>query len=102
YENVFLIIQAASEDLLDQELEPQEEEEEQQGAGDVCSAPASAVALQKLNSIEEERSKRREGKPNSLDLTFHLLREFLEMAKAEKMAQKALNNKKLLQSIGKK
>ncbi|NXH15569.1 CRF protein, partial [Bucco capensis] len=46
-------------------------------------------------------SKRREGKPNSLDLTFHLLREFLEMSREERLAQKALSNKLLLQSIGK-
>ncbi|NXX84565.1 CRF protein, partial [Urocolius indicus] len=45
--------------------------------------------------------KRREGKPNSLDLTFHLLREFLEMSREERLAQKALSNKLLLQSIGK-
>ncbi|NXI40243.1 CRF protein, partial [Galbula dea] len=46
-------------------------------------------------------SKRRDGKPNSLDLTFHLLREFLEMSREERLAQKALSNKLLLQSIGK-
>ncbi|NXK08354.1 CRF protein, partial [Herpetotheres cachinnans] len=45
--------------------------------------------------------KRRDGKPNSLDLTFHLLREFLEMSREERLAQKALSNKLLLQSIGK-
>ncbi|KAM9371924.1 uncharacterized protein LRP34_008047 [Phaethornis superciliosus] len=44
---------------------------------------------------------RRDGKPNSLDLTFHLLREFLEMSREERLAQKALSNKLLLQSIGK-
>ncbi|NWI70842.1 CRF protein, partial [Todus mexicanus] len=43
----------------------------------------------------------RDGKPNSLDLTFHLLREFLEMSREERLAQKALSNKLLLQSIGK-
>ncbi|XP_075756887.1 urocortin [Pelodiscus sinensis] len=41
------------------------------------------------------------GRPNSLDLTFHLLREFLEMSREERLAQKALSNKLLLQSIGK-
>ncbi|XP_062445261.1 corticoliberin-like [Rhea pennata] len=45
--------------------------------------------------------RRRDGKPNSLDLTFHLLREFLEMSREERLAQKALSNKLLLQSIGK-
>nr|XP_038022262.1 corticoliberin-like [Anas platyrhynchos] len=48
-----------------------------------------------------QAGKRREGKPNSLDLTFHLLREFLEMSREERLAQKALSNKLLLQSIGK-
>ncbi|XP_054701608.1 corticoliberin-like [Grus americana] len=48
-----------------------------------------------------QTGKRRDGKPNSLDLTFHLLREFLEMSREERLAQKALSNKLLLQSIGK-
>uniref|UniRef100_A0A8C4TUD2 Corticotropin-releasing factor domain-containing protein n=1 Tax=Falco tinnunculus TaxID=100819 RepID=A0A8C4TUD2_FALTI len=56
-------------------------------------APRSARGLQ--------TGKRRDGKPNSLDLTFHLLREFLEMSREERLAQKALSNKLLLQSIGK-
>uniref|UniRef100_A0A0E9PQL1 Corticotropin-releasing factor domain-containing protein n=1 Tax=Anguilla anguilla TaxID=7936 RepID=A0A0E9PQL1_ANGAN len=52
---------------------------------------------------EKTRLKRHKakGKPNSIDLTFHLLREYLQMAKEEKMAQKAFNNKKLMQAIGK-
>ncbi|NXY91642.1 CRF protein, partial [Alcedo cyanopectus] len=48
-----------------------------------------------------QSGKRRDGKPNSLDLTFHLLREFLEMSREERLAQKALSNKLLLQTIGK-
>ncbi|XP_029864733.2 corticoliberin-like isoform X1 [Aquila chrysaetos chrysaetos] len=56
-------------------------------------APRTPRALQ--------TGKRRDGKPNSLDLTFHLLREFLEMSREERLAQKALSNKLLLQSIGK-
>lgn len=46
-------------------------------------------------------NKRRDGRPNSLDLTFHLLREFLQMAREEKMAQQARNNKILLHNLGK-
>uniref|UniRef100_A0A8C3HN67 Corticotropin-releasing factor domain-containing protein n=1 Tax=Chrysemys picta bellii TaxID=8478 RepID=A0A8C3HN67_CHRPI len=46
-------------------------------------------------------SRRKDGRPNSLDLTFHLLREFLEMSREERLAQKALSNKLLLQNIGK-
>uniref|UniRef100_A0A8D0FLI8 Corticotropin-releasing factor domain-containing protein n=1 Tax=Strix occidentalis caurina TaxID=311401 RepID=A0A8D0FLI8_STROC len=57
------------------------------------AAPRTPRALQ--------TGKRRDGKPNSLDLTFHLLREFLEMSREERLAQKALSNKLLLQSIGK-
>ncbi|KAL4630645.1 corticoliberin-like [Arapaima gigas] len=41
------------------------------------------------------------GKPNSLDLTFHLLRELIETSKAKKMVQKVQSNQKLLQAIGK-
>ncbi|GCB73545.1 hypothetical protein scyTo_2000085 [Scyliorhinus torazame] len=47
------------------------------------------------------RSRRYNSKPNSLDLTFHLLREFLGMAKAEKLAQKAESNRLIMESIGK-
>ncbi|NWU99832.1 CRF protein, partial [Upupa epops] len=65
-----------------------------QGHGaELNPAPRTPRALQS--------GKRRDGKPNSLDLTFHLLREFLEMSREERLAQKALSNKLLLQSIGK-
>ncbi|MGH0136145.1 UNVERIFIED_CONTAM: hypothetical protein FKN15_009785 [Acipenser sinensis] len=68
----------------------------------VCAAAASKPGSEENQMEKDElRSKRRDGKPNSLDLTFHLLREFLEMARAEKMAQKALSNKKLMQAVGK-
>ncbi|XP_007665170.1 corticoliberin [Ornithorhynchus anatinus] len=48
-----------------------------------------------------EREKRSEEPPISLDLTFHLLREVLEMARDEQLAQQAHSNRKLLESIGK-
>lgn len=41
------------------------------------------------------------GKPTSLDLTFHLLRELMETSRSEKMSQKAQMNKKLLHTLGK-
>lgn len=41
------------------------------------------------------------GKPTSLDLTFHLLRELMETSRSEKMSQKTRMNKKLLQALGK-
>ncbi|XP_025891383.1 corticoliberin [Nothoprocta perdicaria] len=48
-----------------------------------------------------EREKRSEEPPISLDLTFHLLREVLEMARAEQLAQQAHSNRKLMEIIGK-
>ncbi|NXH17554.1 CRF protein, partial [Bucco capensis] len=48
-----------------------------------------------------ERKKRSEEPPISLDLTFHLLREVLEMARAEQLAQQAHSNRKLMEIIGK-
>nr|AFJ95881.1 corticotropin-releasing hormone precursor [Tupaia belangeri] len=48
-----------------------------------------------------ERERRSEEPPISLDLTFHLLREVLEMARAEQLAQQAHSNRKLMEMIGK-
>ncbi|XP_060098945.1 corticoliberin [Heteronotia binoei] len=48
-----------------------------------------------------QREKRSEEPPISLDLTFHLLREVLEMARAEQLAQQAHSNRKLMETIGK-
>ncbi|KAM8966649.1 corticoliberin [Pelodytes ibericus] len=55
------------------------------------------------NTQEEptEKGKRAEEPPISLDLTFHLLREVLEMARAEQIAQQAHSNRKLMDIIGK-
>ncbi|XP_053571062.1 corticoliberin [Bombina bombina] len=50
---------------------------------------------------QSERGKRAEEPPISLDLTFHLLREVLEMARAEQIAQQAHSNRKLMDIIGK-
>ncbi|XP_004637581.1 corticoliberin [Octodon degus] len=47
------------------------------------------------------RERRSEEPPISLDLTFHLLREVLEMARAEQLAQQAHSNRKLMEIIGK-
>ncbi|XP_015220241.1 corticoliberin-like [Lepisosteus oculatus] len=74
------------------------------GLSRMCAAGGPKTSSEEIRDEQDEvRSKRLDakGKPNSLDLTFHLLREFLEMAKAEKMAQKAMSNKKLMQAIGK-
>ncbi|KAL4635202.1 corticoliberin-like [Arapaima gigas] len=48
-----------------------------------------------------ERGKRSEEPPISLDLTFHLLREVLEMARAEQLAQQAHSNRKMMELVGK-
>uniref|UniRef100_A0A3B4WSA7 Corticotropin-releasing factor domain-containing protein n=4 Tax=Seriola lalandi dorsalis TaxID=1841481 RepID=A0A3B4WSA7_SERLL len=51
--------------------------------------------------VEEEKGKRSEEPPISLDLTFHLLREVLQMARAEQMAQQADSNRRMMDSFGK-
>lgn len=48
-----------------------------------------------------QRKRRRDEPPISLDLTFHLLREVLEMARAEQIAQQASNNRKMMDFFGK-
>uniref|UniRef100_A0A8D2J0H4 Corticotropin-releasing factor domain-containing protein n=1 Tax=Varanus komodoensis TaxID=61221 RepID=A0A8D2J0H4_VARKO len=65
------------------------------------SLEAKTARQQQRDARAASSSKRRDGRPNSLDLTFHLLREFLEMSREETLAQKARSNKILLQSIGK-
>ncbi|XP_045037611.2 corticoliberin [Desmodus rotundus] len=48
-----------------------------------------------------EKERRSEEAPISLDLTFHLLREVLELARAEQLAQQAHSNRKLMELVGK-
>ncbi|XP_072525027.1 corticoliberin-1 [Salminus brasiliensis] len=48
-----------------------------------------------------ERKRRSDEAPISLDLTFHLLREVLQMARAEQLAQQASNNRKMMDIFGK-
>ncbi|KAI5629029.1 corticoliberin precursor [Silurus asotus] len=50
---------------------------------------------------DSERKRRGDEPPISLDLTFHLLREVLEMARAEQLAQQANNNRKIMDFFGK-
>ncbi|XP_043538091.1 UI-like isoform X2 [Chiloscyllium plagiosum] len=47
------------------------------------------------------RSKRPVDPPNSLDLTFHILREMIEIAKNENQWMQADNNRKIMETIGK-
>ena len=59
----------------------------------------SGLANQLDDSMERER--RSEDPPISLDLTFHLLREMMEMSRAEQLAQQAHNNRKMMDIFGK-
>ncbi|XP_051984817.1 corticoliberin-1 [Xyrauchen texanus] len=49
----------------------------------------------------EARERRSEEPPISLDLTFHLLREVLQMARAEQQAQRVSKNRKMMDFFGK-
>ena len=60
---------------------------------------ASSEGQQEEDSAEKE--KRSDDPPISLDLTFHLLREVLEMARAEQLAQQANDNRKMMDIFGK-
>ncbi|CAL8277633.1 unnamed protein product [Lota lota] len=60
---------------------------------------ASPGGQQEEDSAEKE--KRSDDPPISLDLTFHLLREVLEMARAEQLAQQANDNRKMMDIFGK-
>ncbi|XP_072514054.1 corticoliberin-1-like [Salminus brasiliensis] len=73
-----------------QSLQGLEEREERQEA-----------RRQEEQEEEEERARRSEEPPISLDLTFHLLREVLEMARAEQLAQQAHSNRKMMEIFGK-
>ncbi|XP_053414916.1 corticoliberin [Nycticebus coucang] len=70
---------------------------------DSPAGPAERGADSALGGHQEapERERRSEEPPISLDLTFHLLREVLEMARAEQLAQQAHSNRKLMEIIGK-
>ncbi|KAJ7338882.1 hypothetical protein JRQ81_012784 [Phrynocephalus forsythii] len=75
---------------------PWDGEEDADDADDGGSRPRP-----RLEEAAEEKEKRSEEPPISLDLTFHLLREVLEMARAEQLAQQAHSNRKLMEIIGK-
>ncbi|KAL3989198.1 hypothetical protein ACER0C_013516 [Sarotherodon galilaeus] len=62
-----------------------------------------ARAEQQQDEEEEagEKGKRSDEPPISLDLTFHLLREVLEMARAEQIAQQADSNRMIMDTFGK-
>ncbi|XP_044223182.1 corticoliberin-1-like [Thunnus albacares] len=67
-----------------------------------CSISSSSSTLLRLTQrLLREKEKRSDEPPISLDLTFHLLREVLEMARAEQVAQQADSNRKMMDSFGK-
>ncbi|NWJ09176.1 CRF protein, partial [Crypturellus undulatus] len=74
-----------------------------EGAADLVreAAPERSPGSPAGDAEAVEREKRSEEPPISLDLTFHLLREVLEMARAEQLAQQAHSNRKLMEIIGK-
>ncbi|CAL8312393.1 unnamed protein product [Merluccius merluccius] len=52
-------------------------------------------------SAEGRRGRRSDDPPISLDLTFHLLREMMEMSRAEQLALQAQNNRRMMEFFGK-
>ncbi|XP_051250416.1 corticoliberin-1-like [Dicentrarchus labrax] len=62
---------------------------------------ARAEQQEEEEGEEEEKGKRSDEPPISLDLTFHLLREVLEMARAEQIAQQADSNRRMMDAFGK-
>ncbi|ELK23274.1 PREDICTED: corticoliberin [Myotis davidii] len=67
------------------------------------ASPAERGAESALSGRQEalERERRSRETTTSLDLTFHILREVLKMANAEKLAQQAESNRKLMEIVGK-
>lgn len=69
--------------------------------GKVGNIRALISALEDHGEESMERGRRSEDPPISLDLTFHLLREMMEMSKAEQLAQQAQNNRRMMELFGK-
>ncbi|XP_018534546.1 corticoliberin-1 [Lates calcarifer] len=67
----------------------------------LLQARAEQQQQQEEEGEGEEKGKRSEEPPISLDLTFHLLREVLEMARAEQIAQQADSNRRMMDTFGK-
>ncbi|XP_068427515.1 corticoliberin-like [Clinocottus analis] len=72
--------------------------------GLLSSSSSSSVALngpQEAQKEAVEKGRRAEEPPISLDLTFHLLRGVLELARAEQQAQQAHSNRQMMDAFGK-
>nr|XP_006974738.1 corticoliberin [Peromyscus maniculatus bairdii] len=92
--------------VLLQQQQPQQQQQQQQmpqRSLDSRAGPAERGAEDTLGDHQgaRERVKRAEEPPISLDLTFHLLREVLEMVEAERLAEQAHTNRKLMEIVGK-
>ncbi|XP_067873980.1 urotensin 1 [Heterodontus francisci] len=65
------------------------------------SLMSTQEADQDMIAAFAKRSKRPADPPNSLDLTFHILREMIEIAKNENQWMQADNNRKIMDTVGK-
>lgn len=65
------------------------------------SPPTGNTSTEEDEEATERLLSRRDGPPLSIDLTFHLLRNMIHMAKAESQREQALLNRKLLDEVGK-
>ncbi|XP_022071924.1 corticoliberin-like [Acanthochromis polyacanthus] len=71
--------------------------------GEGGAAPRFLPSAENRVLLEAEQKVRRsEEPPISLDLTFHLLREVLEMARAEQIAQQADSNRRMMDTFGRR
>lgn len=89
-ENMMRALQRRNQEPLRLLPTPEEEEEEEDEEEAVRAAAARLLLL-----------KRSEEPPLSIDLTFHLLRNMIQMAKVESQRERALLNRKVLDEVGK-
>ncbi|CAL8347644.1 unnamed protein product [Merluccius merluccius] len=64
-------------------------------------SPAATEHRAQQRQDSAEKGKRSDDPPISVDLTFHLLREVLQMARAEQLAQQAHDNRRMMDIFGK-
>uniref|UniRef100_A0A3P8RN64 Corticotropin-releasing factor domain-containing protein n=1 Tax=Amphiprion percula TaxID=161767 RepID=A0A3P8RN64_AMPPE len=72
------------------------------GGGAVPRFLPASSAENRVLLRAEQKVRRSEEPPISLDLTFHLLREVLEMARAEQMVQQADSNRRMMDTFGRR
>lgn len=91
-ENMMRALQRRTQEPLRLLPTPEEEEEEEEEDEEEAVRAAAARLL---------LLKRSEEPPLSIDLTFHLLRNMIQMAKVESQRERALLNRKVLDEVGK-